>query len=258
MIQRFAGSAEEPKKPEAGGDDDEGEAPKGPPTAAMKAGVNRFVWDMRHPGFTTFPDMILWTSRGRGLLALPGQYQARLIVDGKPLTQNFTITADPRAKASPADLAARFALASAVSAKVSQANTAVLHIRGLKEQTAAAAKARPALAAQLGAFDAKLSAIEAEIYQVKNQSRQDPLNYPIKLNDKLAGLIGVIESADAPPTDQTRAVFAELSAALDVQLQALDSLIASDKPALDAALKAAGQKPLERRAPTPPPPPKKA
>lgn len=249
LIQRFEGKAEEPKKDDkpAGGDDDEdgGDAPKGPPTAAMKPGMNRFTWNMRHPGFTDFDGMILWTSRGRGVLALPGTYKAQLIVDGKIQEQGFAIMRDPRvAGVSDADLKARHDLAQAVTAKVTEANKAVLQVRGLRAQAEAQAKIKP-LPAPVTALLAKLAAVEAEIYQVKNQSRQDPLNYPIKLNDKLAGLIGVIDSADAAPTDGARAVFADLSGQLARQLQALETALA-DLPAVNAALQAAGLKPLDR------------
>lgn len=251
VIQRFAGKAEEPKKdePAPGGDDDDdgGDAPKGPPTAAMKPGMNRFTWNMRHPGFAEFDKMILWTSRNRGVLALPGAYKARLIVDGKAQEQSFAITRDPRvAGVSDADLKARYDLAQAVTAKVSAANGAVILIRNLRAQAEAQAKAKP-LPAPVTALLARLATVEAELYQVKNQSRQDPLNYPIKLNDKLAGLIGVIDSADAAPTEGARAVFADLSAQLAQQLAALDAVLA-DLPTANTALAAAGLKPLVRPA----------
>ena len=93
----------------------------------------------------------------------------------------------------------------------------------------------------------KWAAIEAEIYQVKIQSRQDPLNYPIKLNNKLAALIGIIESAEAAPTEGTSQVFADLSAQLAKQLQALETALV-DLPAANAALQADGLKPLTRTA----------
>lgn len=257
VIQRFAGKAEEPKKDEApagGEDEDDGDAPKGPPTAAMKAGMNRFTWGMRHPGFAAFDDLILWTSRNRGVLALPGAYKARLIVDGKVQEQGFAITRDPRViGVTEADLKARFDLAQAVNARVSEANQAVLLVRSLRSQAQDRAKAGTAIAAAVTALMDRLAVVEAEIYQVKNQSRQDPLNYPIKLNDKLAGLIGVIDSADAPPTDGALAVFAELSGQLGRQLQALEAVLAG-LPAANAALKAAGLKPLSR-APQPVVPP---
>jgi hypothetical protein len=82
-----------------------------------------------------------------------------------------------------------------------------------------------------------LTAVEEEAYQVRNRSGQDPLNYPIKLNNKIAALAGVVESADAKPTDQSVEVFNELSAQLDAQLQKMRETISKQLPLLNAALK---------------------
>ncbi len=251
LIQRFDGKAEEKekdKKPEAGGDDDDdfgGRAPTAP-TAAMKPGMNRFVWNMRHKGYTGFDGMVLWAGANRGILAVPGSYRARLIVDGKPQEQAFAIKADPRLTVSQADLQARFDLASQVSAKVSAANEAVLLIRGIRVQADERAKVKP-LPAAVTALLGKLAAVEGELYQVKNRSAQDPLNYPIKLNNKLAALLNVVEGGEAAPTEGARLVFADLSAKLAAQLAALEAAL-GDLPAANAALKAAGLKPIERKA----------
>ena len=94
----------------------------------------------------------------------------------------------------------------------------------------------------------EISAIEGRIYQVNNQSRQDPLNFPIMLNDKLAGLIRTVESAEARPTDQTRAVFANLSARVDDELRKLRSVLDEELPRVNERLEAAGLAPIERRA----------
>ncbi|TKD53335.1 glycosyl hydrolase [Sphingomonas baiyangensis] len=249
LVHRFAGSLAEPKKAQDDEEDEDPNKPRPAPTATMKAGLNRFTWDMRYPGFTSFPGMILWTSRNKGVLAPPGRYQARLTVDGKAQTQPFEIRTDPRVTGvTPADLAARFDLASRVSARVSQANEAVLLIRGLKQQTAAAAaKADPALRTALAAFDARLSAIEGRLYQVRNRSRQDPLNYPIMLNDKLAGLIGAVESAEARPTAQSVETFDRLAAELDRELAALDGVIGTELPRLNAQVRQTGGREIVRR-----------
>ena len=76
---------------------------------------------------------------------------------------------------------------------------------------ASSTRRRRAVAKALDDFEAALSAIEGEIYQVKLQSSQDPLNFPIKLNNKIAALQGVIESADVRPTEQAYSVFRTLS-----------------------------------------------
>ncbi len=82
-----------------------------------------------------------------------------------------------------------------------------------------------------------LTVVEEEVYQVRNRSSQDPLNYPIKLNNKIAALMGVIESSDNRPTDQTYEVFEELSKELDAQLQKMNATLKTELPRLNAALK---------------------
>jgi hypothetical protein len=86
----------------------------------------------------------------------------------------------------------------------------------------------------------KLTTVEGEIYQHRLRSGQDPLNYPIRLNNKLAALQGTVESGDYRPTDQSVAVFKELSARLDTQLSRLEALVKTDLAAFNASLQAAG------------------
>jgi len=97
-------------------------------------------------------------------------------------------------------------------------------------------------------LEQKLAAIEGRIYQVRIQSRQDPLNYPIMLNNKLAALAGVVEDAEAAPTEQDYAVFADLSQRLDRELAALDQLLGKDLTAFNSELAAAHLPPVERKA----------
>ena len=250
LIRKFDGKLKEPEDKDKKKDEVYDPTKKDPPpTADIKAGLNRFTWDMRYPGFTDFPGMILWTSRNSGIRALPGQYQARLTVDGKVFTQDFDVRLDPRVTLANADdLEARFELASAISDKVSEANEAVLLVRGIKQQTdALEGKVDGATASSIASMVEAISAIEGRIYSVRNQSRQDPLNYPIQLNDKLAGLIRVVESAEARPTDQTREVFARLSAQLDSELSQLDGVLDAALPNLNQSLKEAGLDAIERR-----------
>jgi len=75
--------------------------------------------------------------------------------------------------------------------------------------------------------------VEGEIYQYRNRSGQDPLNFPIKLNNKLAALQGIVESGDYRPTDQSYTVFKDLSAQLGAQLAKLDALIKGDLAAFN-------------------------
>jgi photosystem II stability/assembly factor-like uncharacterized protein len=221
-----------------GGDDpdEEGGGGRGgpPPRVSNRAGVNRFTWDMRYPGPTTFPNMILWAAGQNGPRAIPGNYSVRLRVDERaPMTQAFGIRMDPRApNVTAADLQAQFDLAMQVRNRTSEANEAVIRIRNVKGQIddrmakANNTKARD-VAQQL---KDKLSRVEEELYQVRNQSSQDPLNYPIKLNNKLAALLGAVEGVEGRPTAQSVEVFRELSARLDQQLNWLNTVFTQDVP----------------------------
>src|SRR6185503_6874696 len=125
--------------------------------------------------------------------------------------------------------------------KTTQANEAVLLARGIKAQIqdrkgkAEAARA-PAVVKALDDFEQTLSAIESEIYQVKLQSSQDPLNFPIRLNNKIAALQGVIESADVRPTEQAYSMFRTLSNSLDEQLAKLDTTSKTKMPPVNQLL----------------------
>ena len=246
-ITSFTGKAGEPEgrggrgaTPPGGEDDDEGGGRGGgPPRVGVAAGMNRFSWDLRYPSARDFPGLILWAASTRGPVAPPGRYQVKLTANGVSKTQDFAIVRNANVQTiTDADLVEQFTLANAISDKVTVANEAVLRIRSLKEQIAArtGANAAPALKTAGSALTDKLSAVEGEIYQYRNRSSQDPLNYPIRLNNKLAALQGIVESGDAKPTAQAYAVFKDLSGRLDKELARLDALAKSDLAGFNALL----------------------
>jgi photosystem II stability/assembly factor-like uncharacterized protein len=260
-IRTFTGTTAdaERKPPEPDGAIDE--APRRPaePHPPVAAGLNRLSWDMRYPGASDFPGLIMWAASSRGPLAPPGAYQVRVTADGQTETQPFAIRREPHVlkDVSDQDLREEFDLAIKVRDKASQANEAVLLVRGIKAQIAERkskldAKSA-AVAKALDEFAAALSAIEGEIYQVKLQSSQDPLNFPIKLNNKIAALQGVIESADVRPTEQAYSVFRTLSNGLDEQLGQLDSRVKLQMPPVNQLLQRAKLDPIRAEALKPQP-----
>jgi len=202
--------------------------------------MNRFTWDMRYPAAREFPGLIMWAGSTRGPQAPPGHYTVKLTApDGLTKTAEFTIKRNEAVKTlTDADLQAQFKLAKQINDKVSAANEAVLRIRSAKDQIAARlAKTHDAKIKSAGnALIEKLTAIEGELYQYRNRSSQDPLNYPIRLNNKLAALQGIVEFGDYKPTDQSYVVFKDLSERLDKQLVQLDSIAKTDLAALNTML----------------------
>jgi photosystem II stability/assembly factor-like uncharacterized protein len=209
---------------------------------SARAGMNRFTWDMRYPNAKDFPGLIMWAGSTRGPVAPPGRYTVKLTAGGTTKTHEFQIRRNETvASVTDADLQAQFALAKEISAKLTLANEAVIRIRDLKAQIAdrvAKAGTDTIKAAGQGLSD-KLTDVEGEIYQHRNRSSQDPLNYPIRLNNKLAALQGTVESGDSKPTDQSIAVFKDLSTRLDDQLARLDAVVKRDLAEFNSALVAA-------------------
>ena len=242
-----------------------GGPPGGPPRRPRvpnKAGLNSFAWDLRYPDASTFRNIVLWAANTRGPMAPPGSYSVRLTVAGQaPQTQRFTLVKDPRGNATQADLEAQFALLIRIRDRVTEANDAVRTIRNVKfqlddrkKQAGSAGSNTSGLVAAVDSLGRSLSAIEGEIYQVKNQSNQDPLNYPIKLNNKLASLGGVVASTDAKPTAQSHVVFDTLSARLSVQLQRLQQAMDTQLARINEMLRAANLDPIVPSTAEPAPP----
>ena len=253
VIRAFTGTpADAERKPPV--DEDDGSRRPPEPHPPVAAGLNRLTWDMRYPGATDFPGLIMWAASSRGPLAPPGAYQVRVTADGQTETQPFAIRRESHLlkDVTDQDLREEFDLAVKVRDKATQANEAVLLVRGIKAQieerkTKLDAKSAVVVKA-LDEFAAALSAIESEIYQVKLQSSQDPLNFPIRLNNKIAALQGVIESADVRPTEQAYSVFRTLSNGLDEQLGKLDTRVKGQMPPVNQLLQRLKLEPIRAEA----------
>ena len=227
--------------------------PPGPGAAervANAAGMNTFAWNLREADATRFPGMIFWAGGTTGPIVPPGTYSVRLIVDGAPAGDaRFVVRKDPRSNATPADLIAQYKLLMKVRDRTTDANDAVRTVRYVRSQLdARAAELGPdsiAFRPLARALDAKASEIEALIYQVKNQSGQDPLNYPIRVNNQIAALAGVIGSTEARPTRQSIEVFTILDKELEGYLVQLRQVWKDLLPPVDNFLKEKGKAPIE-------------
>ncbi len=238
-IKKF--SSKPPEAPAAAPGGEEGAFFGGgaPARVAAEKGLNRFTWDYRYPDATRFPGLIMWAGSTSGPKAVPGAYQVKLSVDGKLLTETFEVRKDPRIPATQEELQKQFDLLSKIRDKLTETHNAISNIRDVRRQVDDYAKR---VGGQQGmqpvvdsakSLNEKLTAIEQELYQTKNQSSQDPLNFPIKLNNKLATLGGSIAGPDSQPTDQHYAVFEDLNARINAQLEKLRQVMDSEVPAFN-------------------------
>ncbi len=197
----------------------------------VEAENNRFVWDMRYPGFKEFDGMVLYSSPNRGPRAVPGSYTAVLTVDGKSESRPFEIAKDPRLTNTDEDYQKQLEFLLQVRDKVSEAHQAMIDIKSIRDDVEYfknkldGKEEYKEVLDLLDEMEKEMTVIEKQIHMTSNQSRQDPLNFGIRVNNRLAFLLGDQQRGDFPPTDQAEEVRVELTKELDAELYKLDNLL---------------------------------
>lgn len=225
--------------------DSEGNSIKTFPQRDLKAGLNSFNWDMRSEGPEGFEGLIMWAAsvRGPGPMYPTGEYTARLKVGDEVQETTFNLIKDPRYGSSDADIKAQFDFLTTVTAKVTEMHRAIKDIREAREQmNDLMAKIRGKeqykdVVEEGKELMAKMTEVEEALYQTKNESGQDPLNFPIRLNNKLAALLGVAGSGEWRPTKQSEDVRVELTEQIDAELAKLRTIMNNDLPAFNNLVK---------------------
>ena len=194
----------------------------GEPTLPLEAGLNRFVWNFRYPNATGLPGLIMWGGSLAGPRVVPGDYQVRLTVDGKTIgAETFAVKSDLRLATSAEEFQKQFDFLMKANRKLSETHEAILEIRDLRKQLEdLSARLKPEqkdLKDKAAEIVKKLTAVEEELMQTKIKSSQDALNYPIKLNNKLAALASTVDGADYAPTNQSYVVYDNHAAGIDAQ-----------------------------------------
>lgn len=203
------------------------------------AGVSTFNWDLRTTPIVGFPGMILWGAGLNGPVVPPGTYTLRLVADGRALTAPLVVKRNPLLPdVTDADLHAQYQFGRQVRDKATEANQSVIEIRRVKDQLADRLKKSSdrALRTSGAALTTNASAVEERIYQVKNQSGQDPLNFPIRVNNRLANLLSMAERGDGRPTTNMPEIFGILTAELKGYTDQLARVWSTDLMAVNREL----------------------
>jgi photosystem II stability/assembly factor-like uncharacterized protein len=210
---------------------------------SITPGLNRFVWNMRYPNAEGFDGMIMWAASLMGPRAVPGNYKAKFTVNGESQETEFEILADPRSSSSQQDLIAQFDFLISIRDKVSETHEAIKNIRQARDQinrVTAQTKGKEefkSLNDHAKSMLDEMKVIEENLYQTKNRSGQDPLNFPIRLNNKLAALASEAGRGDYRPTDQVIVVRNELTAAIDSELNKLKGIFNEQVPQFNKMVK---------------------
>jgi photosystem II stability/assembly factor-like uncharacterized protein len=202
-------------------------------------GHNRFAWDMRYPDAKRLDGMILWAGGTLGPRVMPGTYTVKLTVGDQSVTAPATIVKNPNSQSSEADLKSQFDFVHGTWQTLTEMHTQIERIRDVRAQLSSikkrlgdAKESKPIVDAATE-LDKKMTAVEEALYQTKNKAIEDPLNFPIRLDDKLAGVGDAAADGDWPPTAQQIAVRDELMKQIDEQLAKLKTVWDTDLPAFN-------------------------
>ncbi|MDA9089382.1 glycosyl hydrolase [Maribacter arcticus] len=207
----------------------------------VKKGGNTFVWDTRGKGAEKLEGMIFWWASFDGAKAVPGNYKVHLNVNGSTSSETFTILPDPRAESSVAEMQNQFDFITDINTTIEKAHQSIKKIRNVTEQLNAFTEQykdderTKDLVEKAKAMKDKLGEVEKALYQTQNRSGQDPLNFPIKLTNKLGHLNSLVSIDDFPPTEQDIEVKNELTAKINKELKIFDDVISSELLEFNAA-----------------------
>ena len=200
----------------------------------IKAGSNQFNWNMMYPDAEKIKGMILWWASLSGPKALPGSYIVELSKNKLKKTQEFNILKDPRSSASLEDMKAQFNFIKEVRDKLTEIHLALKNVTKVREQigrlkkSISDKKAHKELLEFAENISKEITVIENNLYQTKSKSSQDPLNFPIKLNNKLGHLNSLSSIGDFSPTDQAVAFKNEIEKLIDKELSDLNKIFNDD------------------------------
>ncbi len=212
-----------------------------PAQLPVSAGMHRFVWDLRYDMPELVPSSVWDMGAPVAPMAVPGNYVARLTVEGKSYTAPIEVKLDPRVKTPPKDLDEQLALHLKVRELFGSLHRTVLDMRSLRGQVTALRKRfatsgdanGKAIADAATEIDRKMSPVEAALFEVRAVSSQDMCNFPTTLNNKIAWLNNSVDSADAAPTQAEYDFFAEKQKEVAAQLSAWREIVSRDVAALN-------------------------
>ena len=203
-------------------------------------GGNRLIWDMRYPGFKSFEGMVLYSSPNVGPKATPGKYNIKMTYNDIVFQEEFEIVKDPRVKISQADYQDQLEFLIDVRDEVSRANQQIIDIRSIKNNMRFIldkTEDNIELQEMINKYLIDISVIENNIHMTKNQSRQDPLNFGIRINNRIAFLLADSQRGDYPPTDQSKEFFNQVKEELDIEIINLKALIEKHSQKIEDYLK---------------------
>ncbi|MFK5982048.1 MAG: glycosyl hydrolase [Flavobacteriaceae bacterium] len=207
----------------------------------VKEGSNMFVWNTRGKSAEKLDGMILWWASLSAPKAVPGDYKVVLSVDDESYTQDFTIIPNPNSESDLVGMQQQFDFITDINLTIDKAHTSIKNIRKINSQLASFQEQYKKddrvkdLVEKAKKLSENFVEIEKALYQTQNKSGQDPLNFPIKLTNKLGHLNSLVGMGDFPPTEQDIAVKNELTGQINSELDKFNALVSEEIKAFNEA-----------------------
>jgi photosystem II stability/assembly factor-like uncharacterized protein len=242
-----------------GDEEDEDELPEHPGLEEgqidVSAGMNRVEWNLTYPGPDVIETAQFSLAYTGGAIAPPGEYQVRISAGGSAESVTFTVRRDPRIdEVSSEDLLAQFQLSLRVRDRLTEVHDAIRTIRSVRAQTAAFLQRMEEAGFEdsvvsgfrdrAEAIDDALKPEEEALIQTKNETGQDPINFPPMLDDQLAYLYSHVTTSYGRPTEGAYQRHDDLVAETQVHLDRIDEVMETLVAEFNEALAAAGIPPV--------------
>jgi len=212
------------------------------PWVPTRAGVNRFVWDLRHAGATKVRGNKTAGEAANGPFVLPGDYTVRLTVGDDVQTATFAVVNDPRVTTPLADLAEQSKVLHTIFDQISTIHRNITTLREVRTQVqswsdrlAKHSKGTAVVEAATKLIK-ELDEIEDVLILPGDQENIYSLAQPARLNAKLSSLVPIVGSADRRPTKQAQELYARYAKEADDQLTKLHTLLNDDLETLNTLI----------------------
>jgi hypothetical protein len=193
----------------------------------VEDGNNIFNWNMMYDGAESVKGIILWWASLAGPMDLPGNNKVELTENEKKMSQGFSILKNPVSEASENDMKAQFDFINDINSKMTEIHKGLKNVKKVRGQIGLLKKAIKDKKKHKELLDfadtllKDMTKIEETLYQTKSKSGQDPLNYPIRLNNKLAHLNSLTRIGNYAPTQQAIDFKNEITKEIDTELAKL-------------------------------------
>lgn len=212
-------------------------------TLKVEDGNNIFNWNMMYDGAESVDGMILWWASLNGPMALPGTYKVELAINDVKQSQNFKIMNNPSSEVTEPEMKAQFDFINDINTKMTEIHKALKNVKKVRSQVSLLKKSITDKKKHKDLIDfadklvKDMTKIEETLYQTKSKSGQDPLNYPIRLNNKLAHLNSLTRIGNYAPTQQAIDFKNEITKEIDVELAKLNALFTNGVKELNQKVK---------------------